>query len=116
MESNDIISRKQRIIYLCNEIILGNIDIIEAMREIKSLNFRVGPDQRIENFIPDGKLSNFCTLFEDETELIPKGKHKEYCAQEFLKQMEEEERNLIELYKGDLIEFAKKTIQLLQEY
>jgi|GEM_PF-4938037 len=94
MESIDdsIICRKEEIITLCKKIISGHTDTVEVMREINFLNYGVFDSIKgydiIENIIPSEELSNFCTLFDDETELIPNGQYREYCSRKFLEQMD----------------------------
>jgi hypothetical protein len=100
-------NKKENIVNICKRILLQDIDIIEGMREIYTPG--------LKEFIEDKRLWTFCTLFEDETETIPKGNSRKYCSASLLKEKDEEEKVLLDFYKKDVKEFASSTIKLLEK-
>jgi hypothetical protein len=108
-----------QIIKLCKNILEYKTDVIEAIRKIKTLNYKEFVNDQgftcLTNLIADEGLSNFCTLLEDETDTIPKGKERKSYPEEFLRLKEQEEKEILEFYKKDLKAFARETIILLEK-
>lgn len=107
-----------RIIEICKMILQDENCFVEAIREIKNLDFMEYKDDqgfvRTKNLIPDSVVSNFFTLLEDETDTIPKGAKRKFCSKTFLEEKDKEEKEIIEFYREDVKEKALKTIELLK--
>lgn len=99
--------QKKHMVNLLKGILSGKEDVIITIREIYFSN--------LIEIVSNQDLVNFCTLLEDETETIPKGRHRKYCSEKFLKEKDQEEVKILEFYKNDIVEFAQKTLNLLRK-
>lgn len=90
---------------ICHKLLLNKCDVITAFRTIY--------DKVYWDIVPDGKLSQICMDFIDDTQHIPKGDQRKLCSDEFLNKIDEEERNILECYNEEIEEFASELITFL---
>lgn len=90
---------------LVKKLLSGNADIIVIMRKIEN--------EELGKIINDEYLIYFCKNFVSDTDFIPKGKARSFCAQEFLDRMDKEEKEILEFYKDNIKKFAHKFMNFL---
>lgn len=96
---------KNHIIELCNKILKLNKGTLDLFSSLEPL---------LEKYFFTQDLINFCMAMNDEDWISPQN-CRQYCSDEFIKQMDDAEKKLLDFYKDDIEIFVKDVLTELEQ-